>query len=380
MSGHFERAFQTLRNVAIQGYDTERRVFYWNDASADLYGYTAREAAGRRLEDLIIPAEMVDGAVQEINAWVAGGPPPSGGELDLRHKDGRRVRVRSNHLSLRDESGTPSLFCLDVPLEEQVTLEATLNALWPADARLNLSGPGVRADRDILASLSHAVRTPMNAVSGFTERLAHSLTSDPDRGRAPESSLTRSDPTGPCDVARIVTQNLALLGAVPMALDPHSIKVQVQDVLIEVASLLMVTQPERDDLLSINPAPTDLRAVTDPFLLTHALAALARFGLENGFGRDRLVLSAHQRQAVGNIVTFEVAHVGPPLPDDVRLRLVSAQPLVTRRPPAGNLSALFHLSIVQRIALATGAFLGFERTPSGVNRAILGVKASPDPG
>ena len=45
---------------ALKSLDRERRVIYWNQASAQLYGYSAEEAAGRTLEELIVaPADRL---------------------------------------------------------------------------------------------------------------------------------------------------------------------------------------------------------------------------------------------------------------------------------------------------------------------------------
>ncbi len=42
-----------LSGIPIQGYDSERRVTFWNPASVDVYGYSREEAMGVRLEDLL---------------------------------------------------------------------------------------------------------------------------------------------------------------------------------------------------------------------------------------------------------------------------------------------------------------------------------------
>ena len=60
-----EERFRLLLNdvdaVAIQGYAPDGTTQYWNEGSRRLYGYTAEEALGRNLVDLIIPPEMEDG-------------------------------------------------------------------------------------------------------------------------------------------------------------------------------------------------------------------------------------------------------------------------------------------------------------------------------
>ncbi|HEC05438.1 MAG TPA: GAF domain-containing protein [Thiolapillus brandeum] len=51
----FKQLIDALPNVAVQGYDQAHRVIYWNKSSEVLYGYSSEEAAGRCLEELIIP-------------------------------------------------------------------------------------------------------------------------------------------------------------------------------------------------------------------------------------------------------------------------------------------------------------------------------------
>ncbi len=127
-----ERRFRSLAeqvpNIAVQGYDRERRVVYWNAASEALYGYGREEATGRRLEDLIIPDPMKVMVVAGIEAWITGGEPIPAGELVLRTKDGSPVNVFSSHVMVQDARGEPEMFCLDVDLTGRRALEEQLRA------------------------------------------------------------------------------------------------------------------------------------------------------------------------------------------------------------------------------------------------------------
>jgi PAS domain-containing protein len=53
----FRNLFQNVTSVAVQGYGVDGSTLYWNQASENLYGYTAQEAIGRNLLDIIIPPE-----------------------------------------------------------------------------------------------------------------------------------------------------------------------------------------------------------------------------------------------------------------------------------------------------------------------------------
>ncbi len=69
----FRALLESLPKVAVQGYDRDRRVIYWNEASTRLYGYASEEAQGRLLEELIIPAPMREPVIQAHRAWVREG-------------------------------------------------------------------------------------------------------------------------------------------------------------------------------------------------------------------------------------------------------------------------------------------------------------------
>lgn len=359
-----------LRDIAIQGYDADRRVFYWNEASANLYGYTKEEAIGSQLEDLIIPDQARDAVISEINAWVSGELAPTGGALDLKRKDGTLIRVRSNHLALRDDEGRFRLFCIDLPMEQQVALEASLNALWPVGeapdiwaSALTQTGAGTDAGPD--------VRTPLNAVMAFCDTLSNQA------GGAIETFSERMADGFNGELARAVRQNLALLGAAPLNLDPRSTVVPVQDVLIEVAGMVLAARSHHEDLVRVQSVPSDLTAFVDPFLLKHALAALVHFGVHNSQGRGSVVLSARTRQTVNNTILFSVKDEGPPIPDALRIRLLAGQAAFHNPYHAKDFSGLFYLTIVQRMALATGASLAFEEADGGTNVTALGVQKSP---
>lgn len=361
-----------FRDVAIQGYDADRRVFYWNDASAELYGYSREEAIGSQLEDLIIPDQARQTVIEEIRSWVLGEAPPTGGTLDLKRKDGSLVRVRSNHLALHDDEGRFRLYCIDLPMEQQVALESSLNALWPvgeasdfwASAMTQRTQGGESGEGGVAAA---DVRTPLNAVMAFCETLS-------DQAGASANALKALETMGVNgDVARAVKQNLALLGAAPLSLDPRSTVVPVQDVLVEVAGMVLAARPGQEVLVRVQSVPGDLTVFADPFLLKHALAALVHFGLHNSQGRSPVVLSARPRRSVTDTVLFSVLDSGPPVPDSQRIRLLSGHTAFGNPYKAKDLSGLFYLTLVQRMALATGASLSFETAENGANRTGLGI-------
>jgi diguanylate cyclase (GGDEF)-like protein/PAS domain S-box-containing protein len=125
----FRALFEQTPSIAVQGYDRERCVIYWNQASERLYGYSADEALGRRLEDLIIPPAMRDAVVSAVEAWLDDRDQAIGAEeITLQRKDGRAVHVFSSHVMLDGPDGQPEIYCIDVDLSRQKEAASELEA------------------------------------------------------------------------------------------------------------------------------------------------------------------------------------------------------------------------------------------------------------
>ncbi|MEA3226673.1 MAG: PAS domain S-box protein, partial [Planctomycetota bacterium] len=122
----FRMMLENLPNVAVQGYGPDGTVHYWNKANESIYGYTAEEALGKDLVELIIPPEMRDYVREAIAHGARTGEMPPASELNLMHKDGSRVPVWSSHAVVRRAGREPELFCIDVDLCELKRTEEML--------------------------------------------------------------------------------------------------------------------------------------------------------------------------------------------------------------------------------------------------------------
>ena len=125
----FRGLLEHLPNVAVQGYDRDKRIIFWNLGSEVLYGYTASEAIGRNLFDLIIPQEVQARTLADFDRWLAGGPavPPS--ELELRDKHGAKKYVYSSHVLRQSPSGDPEIYSIGVDLTDQKSAQERLQLL-----------------------------------------------------------------------------------------------------------------------------------------------------------------------------------------------------------------------------------------------------------
>ncbi|PYJ55604.1 MAG: hybrid sensor histidine kinase/response regulator [Verrucomicrobia bacterium] len=104
--------------------DMERRILYWNKGAERLYGWSAEEAVGQNVNDLLVPGGSTRPAeaLQELiprDEWQ--------GELHKVRKDAREIIVESHWTLLRDEAGQPkSILVIDTDITEKKRIEAEL--------------------------------------------------------------------------------------------------------------------------------------------------------------------------------------------------------------------------------------------------------------
>jgi PAS domain S-box-containing protein len=77
---------------AIIALNNEGRIALWNSSAEKMFGYSAREAVGSLLVDLIVP----ESHVHDVRGWMRAAKtelPPTAKELTLRRKDGQEIPV-----------------------------------------------------------------------------------------------------------------------------------------------------------------------------------------------------------------------------------------------------------------------------------------------
>ncbi|MBM3435107.1 MAG: PAS domain S-box protein, partial [Bacteroidetes bacterium] len=137
----FRSVLQNVSSVAVQGYNSNGIVQYWNHASELLYGYSAEEAMGKNLVDLIIPSEMREEVKKAIASMIESGQPIPASELVLMKKDKSLVHVFSSHVVVKPEGRSAELFCIDVDLTERRKMELTLKESKDRYQQLFINSP-----------------------------------------------------------------------------------------------------------------------------------------------------------------------------------------------------------------------------------------------
>ncbi len=117
--------------------DLDNVVTYWNRGAERIYGWTAEEAVGRNIRELIYadPAQF-DGLAEALlrdGEWT--------GEVTQRAKDGREVIVECHWQAVRDEQGNAvSLFAVNSDITERRRREVEANRAARLESLGTLAG------------------------------------------------------------------------------------------------------------------------------------------------------------------------------------------------------------------------------------------------
>ena len=142
--------------VAIVVMDADERVSGWNPAAAELFGWSAEEARGKYIDDLVFDHGGRDEGREVTGEALATG---------RAQRIGRRSR--------RDGASVDVELML-VPLSvdgEHVGFYAIYHDITELQRAREEAEAATQAKSAFLATMSHEIRTPMNAVIGMTDLL-----------------------------------------------------------------------------------------------------------------------------------------------------------------------------------------------------------------
>jgi PAS domain S-box-containing protein len=117
------QALHNLETVGVQGYEPDGLIFYWNLASERLYGFSAAEALGKNLLDLIVPPDQRGDLREEMRRALESGENPPPRSLRLLRKDGTFIAVQYSLCRVLRENGTPGFVCFDIDLTQNLHAE-----------------------------------------------------------------------------------------------------------------------------------------------------------------------------------------------------------------------------------------------------------------
>jgi PAS domain S-box-containing protein len=153
--GYLE-SLASISPTAVVVLDPEERVTDWNPAAADLFGYSAEEALGQSIDDLVF-GDSGRGEGREITREAL--------------RDGRAQRISRRQ---RRDGSLVDVELMLVPLTVDGSHTGFLGVYHDVTelqrARQEAEA-ATQAKSAFLATMSHEIRTPMNAVIGMTDLL-----------------------------------------------------------------------------------------------------------------------------------------------------------------------------------------------------------------
>ncbi|MEV7554656.1 ATP-binding protein [Amycolatopsis sp. NPDC089917] len=163
----FRRAFDD-NAIGMAITEPDGAVTRTNQALRQLLGRSEHELTGVRLTELFTTA----------------GPPEAPYEAMLRHPDGRTLDVVVSVSPVAGPDGRPVRLIANVlDVTQRRAAERERRGRHEADVARQAAEQASRAKTDFVAALGHELRTPLQAITGFTELLG-SLDLPPERRRA----------------------------------------------------------------------------------------------------------------------------------------------------------------------------------------------------
>ncbi|MBI1345108.1 PAS domain S-box protein [bacterium] len=154
---------ENLENVAVQAYEPDGTITFWNRASERLYGHAASDIIGQNLLEKLheepgrtIERKLMDEALRSNTL-------PPAAEVEVVGPGGERRVVLASRV-LHPRSGQPpEFYCFDVDVTDRKKAEEQLAARQAEllhAARLSTVG-------EMIAAISHEVAQPLSAIGNF---------------------------------------------------------------------------------------------------------------------------------------------------------------------------------------------------------------------
>lgn len=165
---------EDLENVAVQAYEADGTITFWNRASERLYGFTAAEAMGRDIVALLHSEKTAELERRIMAEAIHTGQVPAAEEVEVVRKDGTRAQIIASRILHRRRDKPPEFFCFDVDITDRKRAEEELAARQSEllhASRLSTVG-------QMVAALSHEVAQPLTAIGNFAAASARLLASE----------------------------------------------------------------------------------------------------------------------------------------------------------------------------------------------------------
>lgn len=162
-----EASYRAFFDHAVEGIfrtTPEGHYLAVNQALADIYGYPTPESLITGLTDISAQLYVDPGRRDEFRAGMHANDRVTHFVSEIFHRSGRRIWISENARAVRDWSG--ALLCYEGTVEDVTEKFEQERALRIALRQAEIAN---RMKAAFLAAMSHELKTPLNAVLGFSE-------------------------------------------------------------------------------------------------------------------------------------------------------------------------------------------------------------------
>jgi PAS domain S-box-containing protein len=114
----FRHLVNELPQIAVQGFDAEGTIVYWNKTSESLYGYSKDDALGKEFVELIIPPHKRNETRLQIQSWQHENTMIPAAERTYQQRDGKEVSVFVSFAMQINSLGEKKMYCVGIDLAE----------------------------------------------------------------------------------------------------------------------------------------------------------------------------------------------------------------------------------------------------------------------
>ncbi len=114
-AGRLAATLEYAPHISVQWYDQQGRVLYWNSASERLFGWSAEQAIGKTLDQLIFTPLEAQRFLTALAHLAVSESVIGPNEATIRRRDGEKRVILSTMYSIPGEAG-PIFVCMDTDI------------------------------------------------------------------------------------------------------------------------------------------------------------------------------------------------------------------------------------------------------------------------
>ena len=291
----FEHAIEGIFRTTPDGHYIDA-----NPALARIYGYASVAALKSGLTNIADQLYVDPARRGEFQTLMQANDQVSAFESEIRRRDGATIWISENARAVRDWMGR--IVCYEGTVEDVTARYAAERALRKALAEAEEAS---RAKSAFLAAMSHELKTPLNAVLGFSEIIRDEVLGpiQPPRYRAYASDIHASGTRLLAIISDVLDVARLSGGAITLNARPYPVAVLAEEA---VTMARIATEDQRDVTLEIAPGLPQIDA--DPQRLRQSLSNLLSNALKFTPEGGQIALKAWRDAAGG--VCFAVRDTG----------------------------------------------------------------------